>query len=92
MRPSFKEDIKDFEICYRALGISITPKVHILIDHIPMFCERKQTSLGPYSEQASESVHSDFRKTWENYKVSPNNPSFGEKLLRTIVIYNARHL
>ena len=90
--PSFKEDIKDFEICYRKLGLSITPKIHILIDHVPVFCERKQKSLGYFSEQASESVHSDFRKTWENYKVSPNNPSFGEKLLRAVVIYNARHV
>ena len=46
--------------------ISITPKVHILTEHVPDFCKKHGYSLGWYSEQALESCHYDFlRNCWE---------------------------
>ena len=43
-------------------------KVHILIDHVPDFCEAKQKGLGYFSEQASEAVHCNFKNTFKNMR------------------------
>ena len=48
-----------------ALGIPVTPKVHAVIHHVGQFRELKKRDLGPWSEQASEAVHSDFLKLWD---------------------------
>ena len=57
-----------------------------------MFCERMQKSLGFYSEQASESVHADFQKTWEFFKRNNENPSFGSNLYKAVLRYNQKHI
>ena len=49
-------------------------------------------SLGPVSEQASESVHHDFSEKWKNYKVANTHPNFGGNLLKAIVAYNSQNL
>ena len=52
----FKACIKDFEEFYRSLGISVTPKVHSVFEHVSQFLEMKglKTGLGAWSEQAME--------------------------------------
>ena len=62
---NFKAIIQSFEESYMALGIPVTPKVHAVIHHVGQFRELKKRDLGPWSEQASEAVHSDFLKLWD---------------------------
>ena len=90
--PSFKSDIQEFKRCYDLLGINVINKVHVLVDHVPEFCERKQKALGYFTEQASEAVHCDFKTTWKYYQVSEENEKFPEKLLAAVLKYNAKHL
>ena len=52
LEESFLMDIENFRQAYLALGINITPKVHILLDHVGDFCIRNQCGLGFFSEQA----------------------------------------
>ena len=52
--------IKNVKDVYMNLGIIITPKVHILTEHVPEFCKNHNNSLGLYSEQALESSDYDF--------------------------------
>ena len=52
LSPGYKRDIANFEKAYKKLNISVTNKVHILIDHVPQFCDRVQKGLGFFSEQA----------------------------------------
>jgi hypothetical protein len=57
------------------------------------FCEMKKFGLGPWSEQASESVHHDFQLVWENYKVKNiHHIDYGSKLYQALCVYNSRHL
>ena len=42
--------------------------------------------------QASESVHPDWLKIWENYKVMENNPNYSDQFLNCGVEYNQRHM
>lgn len=90
--PSFKNDIKLFKVAYEALQISVTPKVHIIFEHVPQFCEEKNCGLGKFSEQASESVHADFKKTWIHYAIPQSHEHFDEHLLQAVIKYNSLHL
>ena len=90
--PSYKSDIEEFRRAYDALGVPMTNKVHILVEHVIPFCEKHEKGLGFFSEQAFEAVHADFKKTWKNYKVDESNPQFGEKLLQATLKYNFKHL
>ena len=67
--------------------------MHILIDHVADFCE-EFGSLGPFSTQAGESVHSDFKKTWQHYFVheSTSPEVFAKRLLKAVNKYNAKHV
>lgn len=90
--PNFKHYIKKFGDAFENLGLSKFPKLHVLVDHVPEFIDRKQKPLGFYSEQASESVHYDFQKTWEYFKVNNSHPSFGSQLYRAVLKYNKKHI
>ncbi|OAF69585.1 hypothetical protein A3Q56_02684 [Intoshia linei] len=46
-----------------AINIGITPKLHAIFSHISDFCEKNKSALGIWSEQASKSVHANFKKT-----------------------------
>ena len=52
--PNFKTTIADSEQSYRSLGITVTPKVHVVFEHVAQFLEMKglKTGLGAWSEQA----------------------------------------
>lgn len=93
--PDFEDCIKDFKEVYLTLGISVTPKVHILIEHVPGFCLNQGRSLGLYSEQALESCHYDFQKNcWEKqgYKRSIGHPDYAEKLTAAVTAYSSKHI
>ena len=59
----YAENITMFSKLYRELGITVTPKVHMVEQHIMDFIGLKgeAAGLGFYSEQAMESVHHDFK-------------------------------
>lgn len=89
----FKRKIDTFFLAYQQLRIPTTTSVHIAFVHVPQFCLLKKAGLGPFSEQQSESAHSDFNKLWEHGgKVALNHKNFAEKLLDCVVRYNGRHV
>ena len=77
LHENYVDLINTFKCNYLNAGINVTPKVHAVFHHIKEFCQFSQSSLGPYSEQASEAVHYDFQQTWKNYKIkSMENPKY----------------
>ena len=81
LAPDYKQKINHFKSTYRKLGISTTPKVHAVFYHIIEFCQLMKKGLSPWSEQTLESVHQDFNKVWENYKVrNTEHPEYSERL------------
>ena len=71
LSPNYKDQINFFRRSYKNLKISVTPKIHAVLFHIIEFCDSKGMGLSPRSEQASESVHHDFKQKWKNltYKI-----------------------
>ena len=93
LRPEYTHAIRRFQNDFLDLGINISPKIHAIFFHVPEFCQMVGKGLGSYSEQASESVHHDFQKIWENYKIQDqDHPRYGEQLLKAVTTYNSRHL
>ena len=80
-------------IINRALGITVTPKVHLLETHASEFLEMMggEHGLGYYSEQAMESMHKELKKE-QGEKLSENHPNYGEKLCRKVVRVNGKHI
>lgn len=87
----YQANINRFKGLYLSLNLSVTPKIHAVFYHIVDFCEGRQEGLGRWSEQSSESVHADFSKTWERYKVPHGHPLFRDRLLRAVLSYNVSH-
>jgi len=52
VKSDYRVAIKEFEASYKLLGISVTPKVHAVLDHIEDFFVRQNDGLGVghYSE------------------------------------------
>ena len=91
LNPQYQYYIKKFENVYKDLGISVTPKVHILIRHVPEFIKKYNRSLGWYSEQTLESTHYNFlRNCWEKqgYKRTIGHPDYAQKLMRAVIVYS----
>ena len=57
------EKVKSFEDSYRALGISVTPKVHIIFHEMPIYLRKFKIPLGVHSEQFIENIHCDIKST-----------------------------
>ena len=82
-----------------SLGISVTPKVHIVFQHVSEFLnivnsggEKSSFGLGYFSEQAFEAMHYDIKGLWERVKVSSGHPEFGERLKAAVTAYNSKHI
>ena len=56
---------------------SITPKMHMLEDHVLDFITKWRIGLGMYAEQGGESIHTVFNELRKTYSCMP---SAGERL------------
>ena len=93
LEPSYREDIAKFTADYMAIGIRITPKVHMVMDHVGDFCASHNCGLGRFSEQSSEGVHREFRRYWERHLIKDTSANrYGPNLLQTVLEYTATHL
>ena len=90
--PDFRDHIHDFRKAYKDSGLPVTPKLHMVFYHVTEFCCRTGGALGIWSEQATEAAHSDFKVTWNKYKVNLINPRYPERILHAVCEYNSLHL
>jgi len=91
LQPDFESHVRCFQESYSKLRITVTTAVHIVCVHLPQFCKLEHSSLSKFSEQASESVHHDFKSMWSMSGTRQKN-GIEEKLLNCVVRYNSRHL
>ena len=57
------------------------------------FCALTGKGLGPWGKQVSESIHHDFKQTWQRFKINDtDNELYGEHLLKAVLMYNSHHL
>jgi len=56
----------------------------VLIYHVEEFLKRTGKPLGIYTEQCSEAVHANFKKTYKRYACNEAFEGHGEKLSQVI--------
>ena len=84
--------IHRFRECYLRLNVSVSTSVHIVFNHLIQFVKFYKSSLGAFSEQAAESVHSDFLLLWQSCKIDIRNENYPKYLHDAVVRYDGRHL
>jgi hypothetical protein len=72
-------------------------QLHYLFEHVDEYvgrdCDGTGEGLGRYSEQAAESIHADFKKHWDNYKVLDwKSEVYGDQIFAATVSYNGMHI
>ena len=72
--------------------INLINKMHILFEHVEMYCTLSGKGLGFVSEQAKEAVHFDYLGVEQNFQCSEGNPNFGKMETKSVVRYNTDHL
>ena len=103
LNPSFEDLIEKYRVTYEAVeeycndvldGISIgLPwKVHIIVCHLKQWLANHSEGMSRYSEQAAESTHHDFDKTWKRFKRDESHKDHGKNLRRAAVEYSLRRL
>ena len=95
LNPEYDTYIKRFSDVYKDLDISVTPKVHILIKHVPEFIKKHNRSLGWYSEQSLETTHYDFKRNcWEKqgYKRSLGHTDYAQNLMKAVIVYSSKNI
>ncbi|KAL7297470.1 hypothetical protein TKK_0009840 [Trichogramma kaykai] len=75
-------------------GVSQTLKIHVLLDHLKDgLAFLKNDGLGLWSEQAGESVHREFLKYWERFKINAiDDKAFSSRLNRAVVTFSSQHM
>ena len=95
---SYTRDIRQFNRSCLALRdsnsepVNLINKMHILFEHVDLFCTLTGKGLGFYSEQAAEAVHYDYLETEKDFQCNEENPKFGEYETAGVVRYNRNHL
>ena len=89
----YAEKIEQFRVSYLQLqGTTINSKVHAVIHHVPQFIQRRNSSLGIYSEQATEALHHLFRKNWQRYERPSYHLEYEDRLQRCITDFNSKKM
>ncbi len=94
--PGFENDISTFEEKFmgamRTHYTGMTPKVHVLVHHVPEYVRRTGDQLGPGSEQALASQHRFFDIFYHKFKVNCTiSPVSRERLLKPVLHYKSCH-
>ncbi len=95
--PGFENDLITFEEKFmgamRTHKSRITPKVDVLVHHVPELVRRTGVQLGPTSEQALVSQHRFFDISYHTFKVNcTNSPVSRGRLLKSVLHYNSCYL
>ena len=56
------------------------------------FFKFHQSGLGKFAEQTGESIHAQYKKTWERYKRDPCHNKHGKYMKTSIINFNRRRL
>ena len=100
LHKDYKHAMEEFKEAYLKTGLqSQAIKTHICVGHVIQFLDRKKDShpgkgLGHWSEQATETIHSDFDNMYVGSKyIRPlNHPEYADKLFACVVTYDSSHV
>ena len=72
LKPTYKTILREFSEVIHTLqenyNLSITPKLHIVIDHLQTYLDETSKSLGECTDQTIEALHQVVNRTFTNSK------------------------
>ena len=72
------------------LGVPITPKLHVMAEHVLEWVDKHGKALGQHSEQAVEAVHSTFDQLWGSFRVKDDQSEvYLRNCLKATLKFNA---
>ena len=88
----FDKNLSEFREAFKSTGISQTVKIHIILAHLKQAITfLNNDGLGLWSEQAGESVHREFIKFWDRFKINLiEEPTFVNRLKKAVVIFSSQ--
>ena len=88
----YKSHLEEFERLWKVTGVNWFPLTHALRFHVPQFCDRRDLPLGPFSEQAGESLHHVLRDDWDTrWKKLPASHGCDPDL-RSVVAFSSERI
>ena len=85
--------ISDFKRAWIDLKLPVTPKVHVLIEHLPEELAEMGHGTALLNESAGEAIHADFDSFYRGFIVKDLNAlAYSKKLLQAVEIYNSYHV
>lgn len=91
--PNYQRYIDDFERAWHDLGLSVTCKVHLVVEHLAEDVRRFGHGTALLNESAGESVHQDFDSHYSGFIVKDiQSEMYPKRLLKAITTYNANHV
>ncbi len=95
--PNYDDVIKRFGSAFSKVmsnfGIRMTPKVNIVLYHLPHFIRLTNLPLGLFSELVVEEQHARFIRFYDRYRVScTDHITYPDRLLKCVLYYNSTHI
>ena len=89
----FDKNLSELREALKSTGIFQTVEIHIILAHSKQAITfLNNDGLGLLSEQARESVHSEFIKFWDRYKINIiEKPTFVKRLKKAVVKFSSQH-
>lgn len=87
--------LNELERCIKATEVSKTLKLHVTLSHIKQCLEfiGDSQGLGLWSEQAGESIHREFLKFWQKYKMNIiDDENYPIRLKHAVVEFSSLHI
>lgn len=74
---------------FRSTNVSQTLKIHVVLDHLEQgLIHLNYDGLGLWSEQAGESVHREFIKFWDRFKINIiDDPTYSGRLKKLLLLF-----
>ena len=93
--PDTSKHISELKTLFEGSDLHETLKIHVILNHVEdcLATIEDNQGLGLWSEQAGESIHREFLKYWDSYKINLlSDPSYGERLMKAVVEFYSRHI
>lgn len=93
-KPLLKKNIDKLQYHLGGIFVTQTLKIHVLLNHIIECLDYLYDyGLGVWSEQAGESIHREFLKFWNRYKInSIQAKTYANRLFNAVVEFSSRHV
>ena len=91
--PDYLRYIRDFENAWFDLKLKVTPKVHLVIEHLEEVIELYGFGMATLNESAAEAIHADFDHHYQGFIVKDlDSLTYQKKLLHAVKTYNSGHI